>query len=333
MIKEQIIQAGCENWESFQPAPGVIYSDIPNEIYHSEKLIPSSSGLKQIFKETLYHYLDDPLKDTKAKSLGSDYHGVLECSISGSDIEDEICVIPDYSKGAIKPIVEFLTDNSPDNLDRIKLMQEGHGNLKKMARELEQKLAKGRKIVSQSKFYDAVGMANALQEHPKVSKLFRMNGIPELSFYQKIPVNVDGEIIWVMVRVRPDLLTESKTEIWIIDWKSLGKVATKLNVIEAMKMFRYDMSAWLYREIVSLFTDKVVKFFLVFAESTRPAKQKVKMLEVQPQDFEKGRQDCMKALEKFARWQKKKGWTGWECDNELGYHTDYIMWDKQEKAS
>ncbi|MCP4752985.1 MAG: hypothetical protein GY866_19025 [Proteobacteria bacterium] len=329
-IKEQIVQAEYADWSLFKPEPGRIYAGIPNRVYHSDRLIPSSSGLKKILKETLFHYFDDPGRETKAMSLGDDCHESLYCSVSGTDINDSICVVPNYSKGETKTIVKFLVDYSPDDPDRVKLMQKHIDDLKGMAAALETKLANGRKVVSQPEFDRSQGMARALQEHPDVGKLFRMNGIPELSFYQTIPVKVDGEIVWVTVRVRPDLLIESKTEVWIIDWKSISKVATKYNVVNAMERFRYDMSGWLYREIVSLFTDKVVKFFLVFAESVRPAKQKVKMLEMQAPDFEKGEEDCRTALEKFARWRKHKGWTGWECDNELGYHTDYIMWKSKE---
>jgi hypothetical protein len=325
-IKEQVVSTDISG--EFKPDPGMIYSDIPNILYHSERLIPSSSGLKKIRKETLFHYFDDPALETKAMSLGDDYHGALDCSVSGTDINDHVCVVPDYKKSAVKPIVQFLVGHSPDDLDRIKLMQKPISELKEMAAGLELKLAKGRKVVSQSQFDRAQGMANALQSHPDVGKLFRMNGIPELSFYQKIPANVDGEIVWVTVRVRPDLLIESKSEVWIIDWKSIGKVATRYNVIETMKMLRYDMSGGLYREVVSLFTDKIVKFFLVFAESVRPAKEKVVMLEMQDSDLTKGMDDCKIALEKFARWQVDNDcWTGWECDNKSGYHTDFTMWD------
>ncbi|MBU2645617.1 PD-(D/E)XK nuclease-like domain-containing protein [bacterium] len=322
-IKEQVVQAGSD----FKPVPGVIFSGVLNEVYHSERMILSSSGLKKISNETIFHYLDDPGLETKAMSLGDYYHGALDCNISGTDINDHVCVVPDYPKSAVKPIVQFLVDYSPDDPDRIKLMQKPIKELKEAAAELEKKLAKGRKVVSQSQFERAQGMAKALREHPKVGKLFNMRGIPELSFYQKIPINIDGEIVWVMVRVRPDLLIESETEIWIIDWKSIGKVATRHNIIETMKMLRYDMSGGLYREVVSLFTDKIVKFFLVFAESFRPAKEKVVMLEMLDSDLTKGMTSCRIALEKFARWQLKKGWSGHECDNNLGYHTDFKMWE------
>ena len=107
-IKEQVVSTDISG--EFKPDPGMIYSDIPNILYHSERLIPSSSGLKKIRKETLFHYFDDPALETKAMSLGDDYHGALDCSVSGTDINDHVIMDGSDKATLDKTLKAFATD-------------------------------------------------------------------------------------------------------------------------------------------------------------------------------------------------------------------------------
>lgn len=323
-IREQIVHVidagGIDGWV---PEPGKIYAGISNEKYHDDRENPSSSGLKIIHAETLQHFFDAKPRKTKSMSLGDNFHGALETNITGGKIEDKICVIPDYKKTAIEPVVDFIVNNSPEPVDRINLKNK-LPVLKEKAMEIEKQLANGRDVVSQSEFDQSQAMANALRDNPDTGKLFKMNGVSELSFYHSIPINIDGKIVWITVRVRPDLLIESASEVWIIDWKSIGKAATVKNIRRQMWDYRYDMSGGLYRDAVANFTDKPVRFFLVFAESADPKKEKVQMMEMQDIDLAAGFDDCFSALTKLARWRVDHGWAGYDR-YPLGYRTDITM--------
>lgn len=323
MIKDQIIK--FEDLATFHPLPGKIYSGLPNEIYHSSKSIISSSGAKTIDKNTIKHWQDEAEDngETKSQSLGTEFHGAVESTTAAGSIEDYVYVVPDYAKNSTKPVVNFILENSPREVDRFDLMQEKINDLRTMASDLEIELAGGRKIVDQSTFEKAHNMAAALRDHPDVGMLFKMNGIAELSFYHEMSVKVGDQTVKVKVRVRPDYLIELKNEIKIIDWKSIGEPASEKALVKSIRKWGYDLSASMYCYVVSKFTDKPVNFYLVFAESFKPAKEKVQMMKVEEPDLDAGWDKFWNAMQKYASWKKTQGWAGWDLP-EKGYHTNIV---------
>ena len=153
--------------------------------------------------------------------------------------------------------------------------------------------------------------------HPAAGKIIELKGMAELSFFTEIEIDIDGEMIPIKIRVRPDDLIEFEDEIWIIDWKSIGEYATEQNIRKALWRYRYDLQAAMYQDALIRFTDKPVHFRFVFAESVKPAKEKVRIVELPDWDLLAGWEDYRKALKRKAEFINDQSiWKGFDIPED-----------------
>ncbi|MCP4751104.1 MAG: hypothetical protein GY866_09435 [Proteobacteria bacterium] len=315
----------------YRPKAGDIIGNLPNDAYHSFRDVVSSTGGKTIDGCSIKHWQDGFEKGSKSMSFGDDFHGVLESGFTGRSFMELSCVIDDYAKNRKEEVVKFILSFEQEHLnrkthDRVDLFGTKIKELRKIAVGLEDEFAQGRKKVTESDYDRALDMKKALQDHPDVGKLFRHklfleNGISEVSFFFNVTVRVDGQDVDILCKIRCDrlIVLQEQKQVWIVDWKSIGEPATRKNVKKAIKKYGYCFSGGMYQYGVQQFTDLPVYFFLVFAESYKPAKEKIHWMRVKQPDLNKGYEKFMDALYKLADYRLNGGWSGLPL-SDTGYH-------------
>ena len=323
-IKEQIIFLKPEDLQDFVPEMGKIYSGLPNEQYHSFKDSESSTTVKPLLI-TIKHWMDMVFKSTDAMAFGTLFHDSMEALRTGQDLSEFSRVIDSFGRSKKSDAADFILKYFPlvhdkpyhqekEEMDSKSVSRE---ELHKVAGELEKQYLDGRQKVTTEDYERSQKMVEAIRGNPVASRILNYHGDAELSFFYTVNIEVDGEEIPVKVRVRPDELIEFEDEIWIPDWKSIGEEATDKNIRKACWKWRYDIQSAMYQDIVSKFTSKEVNFRLVFAESIKPAKEKVRVIGLPDHDMEAGWHDYQKALENKARWIKDNSiWTGFDIPDD-----------------
>ena len=138
-----------------------------NEVYHSHKSI-SASGLKEIWKKSVYHFLNRKFKETPAMKLGTAVHQML---LEPEDFDDIYYVIDKIDK-------------------RTKAGKEAYSN------QIE--LAKNKIVLESDMFYIIKEIVKSFNKN-KLAKQYT-RGEMELSHYTKF----NG----IYVRVRPDCINK-----------------------------------------------------------------------------------------------------------------------------
>lgn len=308
-ISEQIIHLKPEDLSTFHPEPGKIYSGLPNEQYHSFSDYESSTTVKPL-TVTLKHREDYEHKETDALSFGALFHDSMESLRTGKPITEFSRVVDNYGKVKKEDAAAFILkyysivfgkeyDKTMEELISKKVSRD---ELHEIAANLEELFLDGRQKVTTESFERSNAMVDAIKGHPMAGRMIELHGHAELSFFAEIDIDVDGVPVPIKVRVRPDEVIEFEDEVWINDWKSIGEEATDKNIAKALWRWRYDMQAAMYTDVMSKFTDKEVFFRFIFAESNKPAKEKVRVVQLPDWDMEAGWWDYRNALEKKARW-------------------------------
>jgi hypothetical protein len=320
-ISEQIIYLNHSDLENFSPEYGCIYSGLPNELYHEQEDSESSTTIK-ILLISIKHWLDRENKHTDAMAFGTLFHDSMEALRTGKDLTEFSRVIDSYGRSKKEDAAKFILKYYPlvygeeyeKDLKEMCAKNVTRDSLHELADQLEEIYLDGREKVTTENFERSSAMVEAIKGHPVSSKLIDLHGHSELSFFYTVKVELDdGEIIPVNIRVRPDDLIEFEDEIWVDDWKSIGDVATDKNIKKACWNHRYDIQAAMYQDVVSKFTQKPVYFRLVFAEKEKPAKEKVRVVQLPDWDMEAGWNDYREALINKAMWLRDNTiWTGYD---------------------
>jgi hypothetical protein len=317
-IEEQIIHLTSEDLEDFKPEVGKIYSGLPNYRYHACADFESSTTINAL-NITLKHREDMEFKATNATAFGALFHDAMESLRTGVDISDMIGVVDSFGKRSKKDPAEFILNHSSkygDDLEEI-MAEHSRNELVEIAESIEKEILNGKKRVNTESYERSESMVEAVKGHPVAKKLIDLHGHAELSFFSEVEVEIDEQTIPIKVKVRPDDLIEFEDEIWIDDWKTIGKFATDSNIRESLWKWRYDMQAAIYEDIVKRFTDKPVYFRFVFVEKIKPSPEKIRVVQLPIEDIDAGWIDYRKALEKKAKWIiDNKEWKGFDIPED-----------------
>jgi len=327
-ISDQVIHLQPSDLATFKPEYGKIYSGLPNEQYHSFSESESSTTVKLLLI-TIKHWLDMEKKSTDAMAFGTLFHDSMEALRTGKDLSEFSRVVDNWGKRDKSDAASFILKYYPivygkeyeKDMALMTAKATSRDELHELANQLEEIFLDGKQKVTTENYNNSQAMVEAIRGNPVTSRLLGYKGHAELSFFSTVDVDIDGVTVPVKVRVRPDELIEFEDEIWINDWKSIGDVATDSNIKKACWKWRYDIQAAMYQSVVSRFTLKPVYFRLIFAETIKPAKEKVRVIQLPDWDMEAGWYDYRKALENKARWMRDNSiWTGYEIP-ETGIDT------------
>jgi ATP-dependent exoDNAse (exonuclease V) beta subunit len=321
-IHEQVINLEEKDLKDFKPEVGKIYSGLPNELYHKQSDSESSTTVKEL-NVSLKHREDMEFKHTEAMAMGSLFHDSMEALRTGQDLSELSAVIDNYGKSKKEDAANFILKYYPmvfgneyeKDLDEMQAIS--RSDLHDVAAGLERRFLSGKNKVTTENFDRSELMVEAIRNHPAAGKIIELKGSAELSFFTEVIIDIDGEKIAIKIRVRPDDLIEFEDQIWIIDWKSIGEYATEKNIKKALWRYRYDIQAAMYQDALTHFTDKPVHFRFVFAESNKPAKEKVRIVQLPEWDLESGWQDYRNALTKKAQFIHDQSiWKGFDIPKD-----------------
>ncbi len=315
--------------EGMEIVAPMIIRGMPNEVYHGQEGI-SSSYLKEVSNGSIYSANKKRLDMAKKKHFkrGGIFHDLTEGFTAGYGVMGRYFIYPEYNKtskqsiiDAMKPVLSQHGSKSIDELAEIEIRFKGQKRdvLKVTAEALLEKYADGKTKITDEDLGQAESMLNALKEHPDSAQWMSLEGESELSFYHIEEVEVDGEIIKILLKVRCDRFIETDDTIFILDWKSTADIPTPANVIKAQRKFGYDFSASMYRYIVSKFTDKPIHFLNIFVSSEDPCKENVAVVMFSEEDLNSAFDNFQEGLQKYALWELYRGWTGVERDAGKGF--------------
>ncbi|MCK5346523.1 MAG: PD-(D/E)XK nuclease-like domain-containing protein, partial [Candidatus Heimdallarchaeota archaeon] len=320
-IHKQVIHLEEKDLENFKPEVGNIYSGLPNDQYHSFAEFESSTTVKEL-NVSLKHREDMEFKKTDAMAFGALFHDAMEALRTGKELSELSAVIDSYGKSKKSDAITFIEKYYPivklgDHWDVDDLGIKSRTDLHEIAEQIEKKFLDGKQKVTTENFDRSELMVEAIKNHPTAGKIIELKGMAELSFFTEVEIDIDGEMIPIKIRVRPDDLIEFEDEIWIIDWKSIGEYATEKNIKKALWKYRYDIQAAMYQDALIRFTDKPVHFRFVFAESVKPAKEKVRIVELPDWDLLAGWEDYRKALKRKAEFINDQSiWKGFDIPED-----------------
>ena len=307
-INEQVINLEEKDLENFKPEVGKIYSGLPNEQYHSYSDYESSTTVKEL-NISLKHREDMEFKHTDAMAMGSLFHDSMEALRTGQDLSEISAVIDNYGRSKKSDAADFILKYYPIvhgediyemDYEEMTSKATSRSQLHDECEDLEKRFLAGKQKVTTENFELSELMVEAIKNHPEAGKIIKLHGSPELSFFTEVEINIDGEMIPIKIRVRPDELIEFEDCILLIDWKSIGEYATDKNIRKSLWNYRYDIQAAMYQDALIKFTDKPIYFRFVFAESKKPAKEKVRVVQLPEWDMEAGWKDYRAALTKKA---------------------------------
>jgi hypothetical protein len=337
MLSDQII----EYKEGMEIPKHCVISGMPLDVYLQHEALGSSDV--KLLNITIQHFLDADKKETDSTRLGSQFHGVLEAARTGKPIEESICVVNSYKRNESASVIGFIKEyypfafpgNPKPRFEKIKKDNYLNGNiikmceLKEMAVEVAEAYASGREIVTQDVYDTSIKMKNALAEHPQIRKLFALDGYAELSFFTEIEVDDNGVKVMmpVPVKCRSDLLTEDERigdQIWSNDWKSISKIATERNIRnQVLYDYQYHISLAMYDDIIRRFTGKDVFTRIIFVETVKPSKYKIRAFDLSEENMVQGWYRYREGLTRWAQWKlDPECWKGFKNADE-GFETLY----------
>jgi len=324
ILSEKIIYLKPDEIETFKPEYPAIYSGLPNEKYHSFKESESSTTVKELLI-TIKHWIDRENKSTDAMAFGTLFHDAMEALRTGKDLTEFSRVIDSFGRTKKSDAADFILKyyplvhqkEYPEAIEDMTSKNTSRSDLHDVANDLERIFLDGKQKVTTEDFERSQAMVEAISGNPVTKRLIGYSGHAELSFFCEIDIEIEGVLVPVKVRVRPDDLIEFEDEIWILDWKSIGEYATNKNIKKSSWRWRYDIQAAMYQHVIAQFTDKPVQFRLVFAESIKPAKEKVRVIGLPDHDMESGWNDYMSALVNKAKWiQDQSVWSGYDIPDD-----------------
>ncbi len=238
--------------------PG-IYSEIPNEVYHSDKTWISSSQIKVAVGNRFYYksFVKDGMgkkESTAQLSFGTLCHSLI---LEPEKFDSEYVVMPERK------------------LDmRLKADKEY-----KAAFEKENE---GKTVISQDDFAKATLCRDSVYSHPDARRLLELPGVSEASVYVELEHMLpSGEVVPFKVRVRPDRLSPDNC---IIDLKTAKNVTRESFERDAFGTwtgadgklrwghyaYHYDLSAALYVRALEKLDQKVLPFHWIVVKNDAP---------------------------------------------------------------
>jgi len=317
--------------EGMQITENCIVRGMPNEIYHGLVNSVSSTYLKELLNGTIYTANRKVQSFTKKKhfQIGGIFHDLVEGFTAGYNVMDRYFVYPEYKKSSkqscidvIKLMMSRLEGSTIDDLAEIEITLKGQklDVIKVTAEMLLEKHAEGKTKVTDVDLGQAEAMLGALKDHPDSSMWMNCEGESELSFFHDEPVEVNGMIAYILLKVRCDRFIETEDSIIILDWKSTAYTPTPKQVVKEQFKYRYDFSAAMYCYVIGKFTDKPVYFLNVFVCSDDPCKENVSVVKFTEQDIIAGHEDFKLSLEKYVNWKiSEDGWQGVDRDEENNF--------------
>lgn len=316
--------------EGMQITENCIVRGMPNKVYHGIQDSFSSTYGKELYWGTIYSANKKREDDGKKKhfEVGGCFHDLTEGFTAGYGVMDRYFVYPEYKKTAKQPCIDLIKfvlgrygGLSIDDLAEKEIELKGFklDVLKAMAEATINSYSDGKTKLMDTDLGQAEAMLEAFKDHPDASRCMNSEGESELSFFHYQNVEVNGETIKILLKVRADRLIKTDDAIWIYDWKSIAFIPTDSIIRREQKKFGYDFSAAMYIDVISRFFDKSIYFLNVFVCSTDPCKYNVAVAKFRDEDLIRPFNQYQEALLKYADWKLNDGWIGCRRDEEAGY--------------
>lgn len=245
----------------------MISYDLPNDAYHASAGI-SKSGLDYILKSPAHYqsYLNSPKESSLAFLLGSATH----CAILEPTHMLERYVVADIDRRT----------------------KEG----KALAKEVEDT---GKEVLNLAQYDQVMGMANAVQKHPKAAELLA-NGFPEVSCFE--------EYYGVHARARADWFRKDGI---IVDIKTTED-ASPQEFARSVAKYGYHRQEALYRDLFTMAGETIHTFVFVVVEKKAP--YAVAVYELDERSVEQGRRENENALMLYRECLATNIWHGYSDD-------------------